>query len=315
MQAGRTALAARPAEALISFRAALGIWRGEPLPEDTYADWAQADRRHLSLTYLEALDGAATAALQSSGAAGAAEAASWARPARAAEPLREPSVLLLVRGLAAAGDQVGALAAFDEYRHRLATETGLDPTPQTREIRQRILVGQRAAGQPNPFHAARHARPHGSAPHRRDPFLGREDECALITDAAAGQGPRVVLVTGPSGIGKSALLAEAARRADMRVLSAQAFAPDQDEAWSLAGRLDEQNRAFALRARSASSRPWHSRAASSWPTTCSGPTRPVSPCWVCCCAAWTVSAWRPSADRTAILASTPPRLSACRPPR
>ena len=45
------------------------------------------------------------------------------------------------------------------------------------------------------------------------------------------------MVTGPSGIGKSALLAEAARRAGVPVLAAQAFAPDQDEAWSLAGRL------------------------------------------------------------------------------
>ena len=62
----------------------------------------------------------------------------------------------------------------------------------------------------------------------------------MIADAAAGRGPRVVLVTGPSGIGKSALLAEAARRADVPVLAAQAFAPDQDEAWSLAARLLSQ---------------------------------------------------------------------------
>ena len=36
VQAGRAALAARPGEALASFRTALDIWRGEPLPEDTY---------------------------------------------------------------------------------------------------------------------------------------------------------------------------------------------------------------------------------------------------------------------------------------
>ena len=150
VQAGRATLAARPAEALASFRAALGIWRGEPLPEDTYADWAQADRRHLSLAYLEALDGAAAAALDSPAAAAAAEAASWARQAVAAEPLRESSVLLLVRALAAAGDQAGALAAFDEYRDRLAAETGLDPTPQARQVRQRMLAGQPAGGQPGP---------------------------------------------------------------------------------------------------------------------------------------------------------------------
>lgn len=236
VQAGQARLAARPAEALTSFRTALGIWRGEPLPEDTYADWAQADRRHLSLAYLEALDGAAAAALDSAGTAAAAEAASWARQAVAAEPLRESSVLLLVRALAAAGDQAGALAAFDGYRDRLAAGTGLVPTPQAREIRQRLLAGQSRGGHPDPFRT-RPARPDGSSPDRRNPFLGRDEECAAIADAAAGRGPRVMLVTGPGGIGKSALLAEAARRAGVPVLSAQAFAPDQDQAWSLAGRL------------------------------------------------------------------------------
>jgi len=240
VQAGQAALAARPAGALASFRAALGIWRGEPLPEDTYADWAQADRRRLWLAYLEALDGAATAALESTGAAAAGEAASWVRQAVAAEPLRESSVLLLVRALAAAGDRAGALAAFDRYRDRLAAETGLDPTPRAHEIRQYVLAGQPAGGQQAPSRGVRPAAPHGSPPGRRDPFLGREEECAVIMAAAAGCGPRVVLVTGPGGIGKSMLLAEAARRADVSVLAAQAFAPDQDEAWSLAGRLLRQ---------------------------------------------------------------------------
>lgn len=238
VQAGRAALAGRPGEALASFRAALDIWRGEPLPEDTYADWAQADRRRLSLGYLEALDGAATAVLDSPGAAAAAaeaaEAAMWARQAMAAEPLRESSVLLLVRALAAAGDPAGALAVFDEYRDRLAVETGLEPTPRAREICQHVL-----AGQPDPSRAARPGKAHASslAPGRRDPFLGREQELAAIAAAIAGRSPRVVLITGPSGIGKSALLAEAARRATVPVLAAQAFAADQDDAWSLAGRL------------------------------------------------------------------------------
>ena len=150
VQAGRAALAARPGEALVSFRTALDIWGGEPLPEDTYAVWAQADRRRLSLAYLEALDGAAAAALESAGAVAAAEAASWAGQALAAEPLRESSVLLLVRSLVAAGEQAAALAAFDEYRDRLAAETGLEPTPQARYMRQRILARQPEGGQPAP---------------------------------------------------------------------------------------------------------------------------------------------------------------------
>ncbi|MGH3157316.1 MAG: AAA family ATPase, partial [Streptosporangiaceae bacterium] len=240
VQCGRAGLAARPGEALASFRVALGIWRGEPLPEDTYADWAQSDRRHLCLAYLEALDGAAAAALEAASAAAAAEAACWARQAVAAEPLRESSVLALVRARAAAGDQAGALAAFEEYRDRLAAGTGLQPTPQACQIRQRIVAGQPAGGQPGPRSAKRPARQQGLPPGRGGPFLGREEECAVIAGAAAGRGPRVVLVTGPSGIGKSALLAGAARQADALVLAVQAFALDQDQAWSLAGRLLSQ---------------------------------------------------------------------------
>ncbi len=236
VHAGRATLAAQPGEALASFRAALNIWRGEPLPEDTYADWAQADRRHLSLAYLEALDGAATAALESPGAAAAVEAASWARQALAAEPLRESSVLLLARALAAAGDPAGALAAFEEYRGRLATQTGLEPTPQARELRQRILACGAGGGQPVPS-PTQPGGPDGSSPGRGSPFLGREEELAVIADGVDGHGPRVVVLTGPSGIGKSALLAEAVRRAGVPVLAAQAFAPDRDEAWSLAGQL------------------------------------------------------------------------------
>src|SRR5205085_11277138 len=119
--------------------------------------------------------GAATAAmdsLESPGAAAAAQAASWARQALAAEPLRESSVLLLVQALAAAGDQAGALAAFDQYRNRLAAETGLEPTPQAREMRQRILARHPEGGQPGPTHG-RLTRPEGSAG-RGKIFLGRE---------------------------------------------------------------------------------------------------------------------------------------------
>ncbi len=236
VQAGRACLAARPAEALGWFREALDIWHGEPLAEDTYADWAQADRRHLCLAFLEALEGAAAATvdLVETGAettSAAAEAASWARQALAAEPLRETSALLLVRALAAGGDRAGALAAFDGYRDRLASETGLDPTPRARELRQRILVDP--AAPPHRHLTAGRAGPPG-------PLFGRRAECTAIADAAAGRGPRVTLVTGPSGIGKSALLAEAAWRAAVPVLSGQALPPDRYAAWSLAGRLLRQ---------------------------------------------------------------------------
>ncbi|MDA8323907.1 MAG: AAA family ATPase [Actinomycetota bacterium] len=257
VRAGRSGLRGTPVAALASFRDALGIWRGEPLPEDAYADWAQADRRQLALAHLEALDGAAAAALEcaildlgsrSPEAAGTVpeaagtvpeaagtvpeaagtvpEAAAWAGQAVATDPLRESSVLLLARALHAAGDRAGALTALDEYRDRLAAETGLDPTPEATRLRQLILTG------PATGPATRSA-----SDLRQIPLVGRDEECAIIASAAAGLGPRAVLVSGPAGVGKSALLAEAAHRSGVPVLAVHAFAPDRDQDWSLAARL------------------------------------------------------------------------------
>ncbi len=232
VEGGRTRLADQPREALASFREALDIWHGEPLAEDTYAEWAQDDRRHLALAFLEALEGAATAALVTGGPA---EAITWADRALAREPLREASAMLAVQALASGGDQAGALAAFDSFRHRLASEASLDPSPEAQELRQRILRGR-------PFLAGSGEGAAGLRVRLPQPesFVGRQDECAAILRAAAGQGPRVILVTGPSGVGKSRLLAEAGRLAHVPVLDCQAFAPDRDEAWSLAGRLLRQ---------------------------------------------------------------------------
>lgn len=60
---GRRLLAGRPGEALIVFRGALEVWCGESLAEDAYAEWPQVHRRRLSQALLEALEGAAAAAL------------------------------------------------------------------------------------------------------------------------------------------------------------------------------------------------------------------------------------------------------------
>ena len=230
--AGRSYLAARPAEALARFREALDIWRGEPLAEDAYVEWAQEDRRHLSMALLDALEGTATAALVTGDPV---EAVTRAGQALAREPLRETSAVLLVRALAASGNRAGALAAFDSFRRRLACEAGLDPSSDAQDLRQRILRGPSFPASPERGSARRLIRP--SLP---EPFIGRHDECAAILAAGAGRGPRVVLVTGPNGVGKSRLLAEAARLVRAPVLDGQAFAPDRDEAWSLARRLLRQ---------------------------------------------------------------------------
>ena len=184
---GRRLLADRPAEALAAFRNALELWHGEPLAEDTYAEWAQPDRRCLSLALLDALDGAAAAALACGDPASA---SAWAERATAREPLRETSAILAVRALAAGGDPAGALAAFDSFRDRLAREAGLDPSPEALELRERILHRQPPApapGQPR-VTTVRPAEP--------VPFTGHEEERAAILPAATDYGPRLAGLPG-----------------------------------------------------------------------------------------------------------------------
>lgn len=64
-EAGRAALAAGDwLGALGWFGQALEWWRGEPLAEDAYADWARPVRVELARLHLDALEGAAEAALR-----------------------------------------------------------------------------------------------------------------------------------------------------------------------------------------------------------------------------------------------------------
>lgn len=125
---GRALLADRPAQALACFRDALELWHGEPLAEDTYAEWAQPDRRRLSLALLDVLDSAAAAALACNDPASA---STWAEQAAGREPLRETSALLTVRALDAGGDPAGALATFDTFRDRLGPRGRAGPLPRS----------------------------------------------------------------------------------------------------------------------------------------------------------------------------------------
>lgn len=126
------------AGALQSFGRALEWWRGEPLPEDIYADWAQPFRAELARLHLEALEGAAAAALQLGDPRRAVE---FAEMAVAREPLREAARLLLMRSLSFSGDRAGALRVFEELRQRLAEELGVDPSPEASQLQVEILRG------------------------------------------------------------------------------------------------------------------------------------------------------------------------------
>ena len=206
--------------------AALALW-GEPLPEDTYAEWAQEARSRLRRARVEVDVRAAQAAL---GLGDARTAAARAAEAVAAEPLDEAAVAVLARALAAAGDPAQALARLAELRGRLADQLGVDPSAEIERLQRALLRGEL-----RPLTGVAVPVP---APPRTFPelaFVGRDSELVQLRDVVAARG--VAVVAGQAGAGKSRLLAELTRGSPLPVLAVRAFLPERAEAWGLARSL------------------------------------------------------------------------------
>ncbi|MDH6708721.1 DNA-binding SARP family transcriptional activator [Kitasatospora sp. MAA19] len=129
----------------------------------------------------------------------------------AEHPLRESLVRLAMLCLHQEGRPAEAVAVFEATRRRLAEETGIDPGTGLREALDRIRSD--AAARP-PAAPARLPREPGR-------FVGREVELAWLGEqsgtrgnlgAAAGGDRRLLLVTGPAGVGKTALVLRWAHR-------------------------------------------------------------------------------------------------------
>ncbi|MFG2757032.1 BTAD domain-containing putative transcriptional regulator [Streptomyces wuyuanensis] len=128
-------------------RQAHELWRGPVLADLTGVEAIAAaveDCARLRQDVTDALVAQAVAAGRAEQVLGLAAASS------AADPLREPAVLLLMRALAATGQAPRALHTAREYRRRLIDETGLDPSPALDATEHDILTGAAPAPQPPP---------------------------------------------------------------------------------------------------------------------------------------------------------------------
>jgi hypothetical protein len=136
-QGRRLAEAGQAADASAALGEALGLRRGEPLADFTYAGFFDAERTRLDELVLVAIETRAGADLVL-GRHGelAAGLEAWCR----AHPLRERLWELLILALYRAGRQAEALRAYTEVRDRLAGELGIDPGPALRDLEARILA-------------------------------------------------------------------------------------------------------------------------------------------------------------------------------
>lgn len=100
-------------------------------------DWLEERRHELTELRIRGLD----CAVRFCGWNGEHSAAvAHARTMFELDPLREPSQRALMEAQMAAGDRASALRTYERCRRLLAEELGTDPSPETRDLHQRLLA-------------------------------------------------------------------------------------------------------------------------------------------------------------------------------
>ena len=186
--------------------AAVGHYAGELLPGFTcdsleFEEWLGLEREHLHQLALEAMFEAAQDHL----AAGRLDKAqAHARRQLALEAWREPAHRQLMQVFALAGDRAKALAQYEVCRVILGEQLGVEPSPETRALRDEIAAGRygRALTEEliRPPERKRHNLPADTMP-----FIGRETELAAITHLLTHGRQRLVTIVAPGGMGKTRL--------------------------------------------------------------------------------------------------------------
>ncbi|GII61455.1 SARP family transcriptional regulator [Sphaerisporangium krabiense] len=196
-------------------RQALDLWRGTPLA-DVAGPWAARVREGLHREHVDAVLAWAETELHAGNAAVTVPALSDLADQH---PLCEPVTALLMRALHAVGRGADALHRYAAIAQRLAEELGADPAPQLQAVHRAILRGEmdhRPAPEP-PAPAAASAAVPALLPPDAYGFIGRRaqlDHLDAVLTRAADQptATAVALVTGPAGVGKTALAVHWAHR-------------------------------------------------------------------------------------------------------
>ena len=185
---------------------AVGLYAGDLLPS-CYDDWIESDRLRLRQAYRGALVRLVELLEDLQDYRGAIQMAE--RLVRH-DPMREASYRRLMELRALVGDRAGALRTYHRCATVLEDELGVEPSPVTRDVYERLLAAEempRMVGAPS-------RRAKGS-----NLLVGRDEAWAALQgawDAAAGRSAHLALISGEAGIGKTRLAQEAVRWAERK---------------------------------------------------------------------------------------------------
>ncbi|HST67591.1 MAG TPA: BTAD domain-containing putative transcriptional regulator [Mycobacteriales bacterium] len=224
--AGTEAAAGDPVAAAARLEAALALWRGEPLANGPVGDWAATEAERLHGRRVAAAEQLWEIRL---GQGDHATAVTELDRLLGTYPTRERLVGLLMLGLYRNGCRADALERYERLRARLAEDYGTDPGPELSRLHTAILRGDPALllhpSGPAPAAAGNAPAAPAQLPPPVGHFSGRGPELRRLDGwlAAPDGGPRLVLVRGPGGVGKTAFAVEWARSVRDRYPDGQLF--------------------------------------------------------------------------------------------
>jgi YVTN family beta-propeller protein len=192
---GRELLGAGDASAAAeTLRAALGLWRGPPLADLAYEQFAQGEIARLEALRLAALEERIESDLRLGRHA---ELVPELEALVREEPLNERLRAQLMLALYRSGRQADALEAYHDARRTLVEELGLEPGPTLQELERAILRHDPALAPPKPPATTRLAR-------RRGGLYVALGGALLLAAVAAGlallQGNKAVVAVQPEAL-------------------------------------------------------------------------------------------------------------------